>query len=142
MRSLSDVVARREELRAVTATLKGMDATLNREQDKADAARAKLAQPDDLKTPYGKVYDRTVTLPATTLRNEVLPQVIDALNSSLAIADYVEAHKTQITLSGAVVQVNDPAVQTELNRLLQDMAAKAQKVQDAQRRMQAVIRGS
>jgi len=71
----------------------------------------------------------------------VLPQITGTLDSSLAIADYVDAHKSQIDLSGPVARVQDPTVQAELNKLLQELTAQAQKVQQAQTRLQAVMMG-
>ncbi len=140
MRSLNDVVTRRDDIKAVQSGLKDMGEALTKEQAKADAARAQLKQPDDLKAVYDKAYDKTVTLPANTFR-EVLPQITGTLDSSLAIADYVDAHKSQIDLSGPVARVQDPTVQAELNKLLQELTAQAQKVQAAQTRLQAVMMG-
>ena len=62
-------------------------------------------------------------------------------DSSLKIADYVDAHKAQIEISGPVVKVQDPAVQAELNQLLQDLNAQAKNLQQANTRMQAVMLG-
>lgn len=139
-RSLNDVVARRDDLKTVQTALKDMGEALAKEQAKADAARAQLKQPDDLKAVYDKAYAKTVTVPADTFR-EVLPQISGTLDSSLKLAEYVEAHKTQIDLTGPTPRVQDPAVLAELNKLLQELTAQAQKVQQAQTRLQAVMLG-
>lgn len=140
VRSLNDVVARRDDLKTVQTALKDMGEALAKEQAKADAARAQLKQPDDLKAVYDKAYAKTVTVPADTFR-EVLPQISGTLDSSLKLAEYVEAHKTQIDLTGPTPRVQDPAVLAELNKLLQELTAQAQKVQQAQTRLQAVMLG-
>jgi hypothetical protein len=140
MRSLNDIVTRRDDLKTVQAGLNDMSAALKEQQAKADAARAQLKQPDDLKAVYDKAYEKTVSLPADTFR-DVLPQLNATFDSSLKIADYVEAHKSQIDIAGPVVKVQDPAVQAELNRLLQDLNAQAKNVQQAQTRLQAVMLG-
>jgi hypothetical protein len=140
MRSLNDIVTRRDDLKAVQASLNEMGVALKEQQAKADAARAQLKQPEDLKAVYDKAYEKTVSLPADTFR-DVLPQLNATFDSSLKIADYVAAHAAQIDISGPIVKVQDPAVQTELNKLLQDLNAQAKNVQQAQTRMQAVMVG-
>lgn len=140
MRSLNDIVTRRDDLKAVQASLNEMGVALKEQQAKADAARALLKQPEDLKAVYDKAYEKTVSLPADTFR-DVLPQLNATFDSSLKIADYVAAHAAQIDISGPIVKVQDPAVQTELNKLLQDLNAQAKNVQQAQTRMQAVMVG-
>ncbi len=140
MRSLNDIVTRRDDLKTVQASLNEMGVALKEQQAKADAARAQLKQPEDLKAVYDKAYEKTVSLPADTFR-DVLPQLNATFDSSLKIADYVAAHAAQIDISGPVVTVKDPAVQTELNQLLQDLNAQARNVQQAQTRMQAVMIG-
>ncbi len=140
MRSLNDIVTRRDDLKAVQASLNDMGAALKEQQAKADAARAQLKQPEDLKAVYDKAYEKTVSLPADTFR-DVLPQLNATFDSSLKIADYVAAHAAQIDISGPIVKVQDPAVQAELNKLLQDLNAQAKNVQQAQTRMQAVMVG-
>lgn len=140
VRSLNDVIARRDDIKTVQTALKDMSEALAKEQAKADAARAQLKQPDDLKAVYDKAYAKTVTVPAETFR-EVLPQISGTLDSSLKLAEYVEAHKAQIDLSGPMPKVQDPTVLAELNKLLQELSAQAQKVQQAQTRLQAVMLG-
>lgn len=140
MRSVNDIVTRRDDLKTVQAALNDMNAALKEQQAKADAARAQLKQPEDLKAVYDKAYEKTVSLPADTFR-DVLPQLNATFDSSLKIADYVEAHKAQIEIAGPIVKVKDPAVQAELNQLLQDLNAQAKNVQQAQTRLQAVMLG-
>lgn len=140
LRSLGDIVARRDDLRTVQTTLNDMTEALKAQQAKADAAHAQLKQADDLKAVYDKAYEKTVSLPADTFR-DVLPQLNATFESALKIADYVEAHKSQIEISGAIVKVSDPAVQAELNQLLQDLNAQAKNVQQAHTRMQALMLG-
>lgn len=140
VRSLNDIVTRRDDLKTVRASLDDMSTALKEEQAKADAARAQLKQPEDLKAVYDKAYEKTVSLPADTFR-DVLPQINATYDASLKIADYVEAHKAKIEIKGASVTVTDTAVQAELNKLLQDLNAQARNVQQAQTRLQAVVMG-
>jgi hypothetical protein len=140
VRSLGDVVARRDDIKAVQSGLNDMGAQLKQQQAKADSAHAQLKQTEDLKAVYDKAYDRTVSVPANTFL-EVLPQINSTLDSSLKVADYVTAHKAQIEINGPVIKVQDPKVQAELNTLLQDLNAQAKTVQQAQARLQTVMLG-
>jgi hypothetical protein len=140
VRSLNDIVTRRDDLKTVRASLDDMNTALKEERAKADAARAQLKQPEDLKAVYDKAYEKTVSLPADTF-TDVLPQINATYDASLKIADYVEAHKAQIEIKGSSVTVTDAAVQAELNKLLQDLNAQAKNVQQAQTRLQAVVMG-
>lgn len=140
VRSVNDIVTRREDLKSVRGGLNDMNAALKEHRAKADAAHAQLKQPEDLKAVYDKAYEKTITLPADTF-GDVLPQINATYDVTLKIADYVEANKSKIEISGNSVTVTDPAVQAELNKLLQEMNAQAKNVQQAQTRLQAVIMG-
>lgn len=140
VRSLNDVIAHRDDLKTVQSGLNDMGAQLKQSQAKADGAHTQLKQPEDLKVVYDKAYDKVVSVPATTFL-QVLPQINAAMDSTLKVADYLDAHKAQIEINGPVVKVQDPKVQAELNTLLQDLNTQAKNVQQAQSRMQAVMLG-
>ncbi len=140
VRSLNDIVTRREDLKTVRAALNDMNAALKEHRAKADAAHAQLKQPEDLKAVYDKAYEKIITLPADTFA-DVLPQINATYDVVLKIADYVDANKSKIEISGTNVTVTDTAVQADLNKLMQDMNAQAKNVQQAQTRLQTVIKG-
>ncbi|MBD8793003.1 DUF3053 domain-containing protein [Pseudomonas syringae] len=140
MRSVADVIARRDDIKAIQTGLNDMGVQLKAQQAKADTAHAQLKQHDDLKGVYDKAYDKTVSVPANTLL-EVLPQINGTLDGSLKVADYITAHKDQIDINGPVVTVKDPKVQAELNTLLQNLNEQARTVQQAQVRLQSVMLG-
>ncbi|WP_268800436.1 DUF3053 domain-containing protein [Pseudomonas huanghezhanensis] len=141
VRSLGDLVSRRDDIKTVQAGLTDMNTQLKQQQAKADSAHAQLKQPEDLKAVYDKAYDRTVTVPANTLL-EVLPQINGTLDTSLKVADYVNAHKAQIEINGALVKVQDPKVQAELNTLLEELNTQAKTVQQAQVRLKTLMFGN
>lgn len=140
VRSLNDMIERREDIEQAQIDLNEMAVQLTEGKDKADKAHAQLKQPDDLKVVYDKAYAKTVTLPAETFL-EVVPQISGTMDNSLKIADYVEEHKEQIDIKGSVVTVKDPKVQTELNALLQELNTQAQALQKAQQKLQGVMLG-
>lgn len=140
-RSISDIVTRRDDIRTARDGLKQMRAALDDNLAKADAARAALKQPDDLKAVFDKAYERTVTLPGATFR-EVFPAVDAVLVGAVRIGDYIEAHRSQIQISGNTVTVNDPKVRAELNTMLQEMNTYASAIAAAQRKLRTTINGS
>ncbi|RQO48627.1 DUF3053 domain-containing protein [Variovorax sp. KBW07] len=141
LRSISDLASRRDDLKAAKDGLGGLRAALDQQVAKADAAHAKLKQPDDLKQVYDKAYDKTVTTPAATFK-EVFPALDTVFDSALAIGDFLEKNKSKIQVSGSSVTVTDPAVQAELNKMLQQLNGQSAAINAAQRKMQAMVRGS
>lgn len=71
----------------------------------------------------------------------MLPQINGTLDSSLKIADYVDANKAKIEINGPIVKVSDPKVQAELNAMLADLNTQAKTAQQAQTRLQTVMLG-
>ncbi len=140
IRSLNDLISRRDDIQAAQQNISEMSEQVKQIQAKADSAHQQLKQPEDLKAVYDKAYDRTVSIPANTLI-EILPQISNALNSSLKVADYISAHKAQIEISGSMARVQDPKVQAELNEHLQDLNSHGKTMMQAYARIQTLITG-
>lgn len=139
-RTIPELMSRRADLatmRSMSATLRtGIDAELS----KADAARAALRQPDDLKPVYDKAYARTVTEPAAAVK-EVLPAVEEVLVSAEKLAAHLDANKDSVKISGSTLQISDPKVLAEANVLMQQMGEKSNEIVAAQRRMSTLMTG-
>ncbi len=141
LRSIGDLVSRRDDIKSAKDGLGGLRTALDQQTAKADAARAQLKQPDDLKQVYDKAYDKTVTVPSATFK-EVFPALDSVFDSALAIGSYIEQNKSKIQVSGSTISVTDPAVQAELNKMLQQLNGQSSAINAAQRKMQAMVRGS
>jgi hypothetical protein len=141
LRSIADLPARRDDLKAAKDGLTALRTALDQQTAKADAAHAQLKQPDDLKQVYDKAFDKTVTAPSTTFK-EVFPALDTVFNSALAIGDFMEKNKSKIQVAGSSVTVTDPAVQAELNKMLQQLNGQSAAINAAQQKMQAMVRGS
>ena len=141
LRSIADLASRRDDLKAAKDGLGGLRTALDQELAKADAAHAKLKQPDDLKQVYDKAYEKTVSAPAATFK-EVFPALDKVFDGALAVGDYLEQNKSKIQVSGSSVSVSDPAVQAQLNKMLQDLNGQSNAINAAQAKMQAMVRGS
>jgi len=140
LRSIADLPARRDDLKAAKDGLGGLRTALDQQSAKADAAHAQLKQPDDLKQVYDKAFEKTVTVPSATFK-EVFPALDKVFDSALAIGDFIEKNKSKIQISGSSVAVTDPAVQAELNKMLQQLNGQSAAINAAQQKMQAVVRG-
>ena len=140
-RSLAEVAARRQDIAAVGAGLGQIHTALDREVASADAARAALKQPDDLKPVFAAAYDRDVTQPAKAWA-EIFPDVDAAMKSILALADFLDQHRDKITVSGSMLQVADPSLQPRLQALVDALRAKQEAIQKAQQRLHDLAYGS
>ncbi|MCU4118877.1 DUF3053 domain-containing protein [Variovorax sp. N23] len=141
LRSVSDLVSRRDDIKAAKDGLAGLRTALDQQTTTADAAHAQLKQPDDLKQVYDKAYEKTVTVPSTTFK-EVFPALDTMFDSALAVGSYIEQNKSKIQISGSTVSVTDPAVQTELNKRLQQLNSQSTAIKAAQQKLQMVVRGA
>lgn len=138
--SIQDTVTQRARLETARTAINAMGAALTEAQAQADAARAKLDQPDDLKLVYGKAYDRLVTQPATVFK-DVVPVMDAVAGEAIDLGRYLEENRASVQVSGSIVETNDPAIQSAINEKLQSLQAKQQALRTAQTRMQAVAYG-
>ncbi|MBV8767189.1 MAG: DUF3053 family protein [Hyphomicrobiales bacterium] len=139
-RSLADLTARRTDLASVMDGMRTIRATLDAELAKADAAHAALKQPDDLESLYDKAYTRTVTTPATTVK-EIFPAIDDIFEAAQNLVNFIDQHHDAIKINGNSMQASDPKLLGELNGLIGSVTRNSQALQEAQRKYQAVIGG-
>ena len=141
MRSLDELMTRRADLGAALEGMRTLRAALDAELAKADAAHVALKQPDDLKSVYDKAYEKNVTAPATAFKDG-FPVIDDALMAAQNLGNYLDQHREAIKINGSMIQATDPKLNGELNKLIGAMTRNGQAVLDAQRKLQAAIRGS
>ncbi|MGH6762256.1 MAG: DUF3053 family protein [Phyllobacterium sp.] len=138
--SITDIVQRRDELFKARKSLQGLHEAVEEELARADATRASLKQPDDLKSVYGKAYRKTVTIPGNTFK-DIFPTIDETFGMTLDLADYIRGHGDQIRISGSFLEISDPAIQGEINTRIHDINAKAREMGEAQARLQQAIQG-
>ena len=139
--SIDELVAHRAEIKSVSADLAGLREAMNRELDKASAARDALRQPDDLKAVFDKVFDKDVAAPVNAF-NEAIPLAVDIAATSVKLGDYIEAHRDRVVISGTSVAGKDAQTSKELNEFLKALTADGAKFQQAQQRLHTVLQGS
>jgi hypothetical protein len=138
--SIADAVSRRDDIAAMRGEMADVRAALAQKLAAAEAARAGLSQPDDLKAVYEAAFDRLVRSTANGFQNE-LPLFENAMQSILALTDYLNSHRDKVTLQGSNVTANDPKIRSELTALLADIANRSAKLQEAQRRLSLIETG-
>jgi hypothetical protein len=139
-RSLDQLAPRRKEIAEIRGGMSGIRAALDKQLATADAAHAGLKQPDDLKPVYDSAYDRDVTQPAKAFA-EIFPDVDEATNAILALADFLDKHSDKIKVNGPMLQLADPALQPQLRSLIDALRARQEAVQKAQQRLRSVAHG-
>jgi len=140
VQSVKDLIARREELNTLSGEMAKLETTFNSAVSTADAAKAQLKQPDDLKVVYDKAYDRTISAFAKIMK-DFLPIARDLYAAEVDLADYVAQHKGELKINGAMVMTEAPKLQTEFNAKVQAIQAKAQTMRDVQQKLRALRRG-
>jgi hypothetical protein len=139
-RSLGEVVTRRQEIAAVGAGLAAIRGALDQQLAIADAAHARLKQPDDLKPVYDAAYDRDVTMPAKAMV-EIFPAVDETIKTILNLADFIAEHHDAIKIQGSMIETSNAALQPPLTAMVDALRAKSEAIRKAQQRLSTLIRG-
>ena len=138
--SIGDIVNRRADLKTMQDALKQLRTALDVNLAKADAAHAAMKQPDDLKAVYDKAYDRSVAVPAAAFK-DTFPAIDGMFDSVNQVADYLEKHRSDVKISGAMMEVNNPKIQAELQALLTQLNNQGRAVNDAQSKLLKAVSG-
>ncbi len=141
LNSISDLTKRRDDIVSAKASVKQLGDEIDQALAKADAAKAQLKQPDDLKAVFDKAYDRDVTSVATTIKGAV-PTLESLFDSALQLSDFLTQHKDSLQISGVSVTANNQQTLNALQPLLNDFSAKARAVQDLQRKFMSLAYGN
>lgn len=127
-RSLRKAASEAEKLRARVLELRA----------KADAGKAKLAQPEDLVRAYSAAYGKIVTAPA-----EASAAAFDAVGkvfeATLALLDFINAHSRDLEISGKSINVRNPALMGELNEKLDAVRGRASALRKAYAAMMGAL---
>lgn len=139
-RSIQELMARRADVKAMADAMASANADARKLLADTGAKRAALKQPDDLKSVYAAAYERDVTAPAEAFL-ATLPVAIDALTKSLQVADYLDAHRTTVKVSGMSIQASDNKTRAEVQSLLEAMNAQNQRLTAAREHLSIITKG-
>ena len=141
VRSIAELLDRRADLQEMQRGMNELGAELDRQLAAAEAARAGLKQPPDLKAVFDAAFERDVAGPARTFK-AVLPVVDSSLAAALDLANVLAQNRARIKIDGSQLQIADPVLQRDVQARLAAMNAKAQEVQAMQQRLRSLITGS
>jgi hypothetical protein len=131
-RSIEQMAAAPADLTVLKGILDKMEQGLETRLAKANADRAALKQPDDLKAVYDKTFDRLAAAPAMAFENyaKALDSGIDA---SVALVAYINAHRGKLVVSGMQIQAKDQRTLDEIQPLMKAYQDAGERVVAAQR---------
>ncbi len=139
-RSVQELVERRQDVAAMRDSLAKSADLVRNTLAAAQARREALRQPDDLKPVYTAAYDRSVTAPALAYLATV-PVAIDGLTQSLKFAEYLDANRSAVKISGSNIDTRNARTRADVNRMMNEMNGHRQKLNEARQRMRIVFEG-
>lgn len=140
-RTIEQMAAAPQDLVAAKDALAKMEAALATRLAKATADRAALKQPDDLKAVYDKTFDKLVTAPAQAFEasEKALQSGVDV---SIKLVDYINNHRSELTVSGTRIEAKDQRTLDEVGSLLKAHEEAGERFAAAQRESERVFRGN
>lgn len=138
--SIGQLVERRADVASAREALTEVSRTMQTARGEADAARAKLTQPEPLKTVYDQTYAKLVTTPADTVPG-VWRALDNALGLSLDMANFLDANKAKFEFNGPMAQTSDRKLLEEFNKHAEAMRGAATSINEAQSTMRNLING-
>jgi DUF3053 family protein len=138
--SIDDVVTRHADFIAARDGISKLHDAIEKQLAAADTAHAALKQPDDLKPVYDKAYERDVAIPAKAF-DDIFPDLSEALTSVVDLGDFIEKHKDKVSFVGNQLQTSDPALQPQLQAMIDALLAKNEAIQKAQEHLRLVMNG-
>ena len=97
---------------------------------RADAAKAALKQPEDVRAAFDKAYEKEVSGYAVALLNLYAVQK-DFYAEAARMGIFFEKHRDKMQIRNTTVTIDDQALVIEYNALQQSLQEKARKMQDA-----------
>ncbi|MFZ2007166.1 MAG: DUF3053 family protein [Stellaceae bacterium] len=138
--SLNDVVTRHADFIAARDGIAKLRDEIDKQLAAADAARAALKQPDDLKAVFDKAYERDVTVPAKAFE-DIFPDLSQALTAIVDLGDFIDQHKDKVSIVGNQLQTSDPALRPQLQAMIDALMAKSDAISKAQEHLRLVMNG-
>jgi hypothetical protein len=141
LRSIEQVAAAPADLVAAKDVAGKMVQLIETRLAKLNADRAALKQPDDLKTVYDKTFDKLVTAPTLATENST-KALVSGIDTAIALADYINAHRTKVLVSGMQIQAKDQHTLNELAPLLAAYQQAGERFVAMQRQTERVLQGN
>jgi len=138
--SIGQVVSRKDDIVTARQTMGSLRSALDTAQADADKAHAALKQPADLKIVYDKAFEKVVSLPTAAFR-DVWPAVDATFDDILKFSEFLTANQGKIKINGPIAEVSDPKLLAQFNARVAGMQKHSGEIQQAQRKLRAVMFG-
>ncbi|WP_339071770.1 DUF3053 family protein [Methylovirgula sp. 4M-Z18] len=139
-RSIATLVQHKDDLTAASAALTGLNQDLTGLVHATDVKHASLKMPDDVREVFDKAYARVVTAPGDAL-SDVIAQMSARTASSLQMIAFIEQNKGSFEIAGDAPVTTDPALEPDVNGLIQKVNETNAKLLPLVQKFQTVVRG-
>jgi hypothetical protein len=139
-RTIEQMVTHRADIFVVSEGLEKSKAGMEAQLAAAQAERAALKQPDDLKKVYDAAFKKIIVVPVKGVEN-TYAGLAGAVKASLQLVDYIIAHPSKLTVSGSQVRASDARTLDELNALLKAHNAAGTTFNEARTNLRKIMEG-
>lgn len=138
--SISQLVERRTDIAAAREALTTVSGAMQTALADAQAAQAKMTQPEAVKAVYDQAFARLVTEPAA-VTGAIWPVLDTALGKSVAFAEFLAANKAKFEFNGPMASTRDAKLLAEFNTHVEALRSAGTEVNQAQNAMRKLITG-
>jgi hypothetical protein len=140
-RTIEQIAATPADLTVVKDVIDRLEHGIETRLAKANADRAALKQPDDLKAVYDKTFDKLVTAPAVAFGNSA-KALDNGIDATMALVAYINAHRGKLVVSGMQIQAKDQRTLDELGPLMRAYQDAGERFVATQRVSDRVLSGN
>ena len=94
-----------------------------------------------MKAVYDKTFDKLVVAPTVAFENSA-KALSTGIDASLALVNYINAHRTKLVVSGTQIQAKDQRTLDELQPLMKVLPGPGERFVAAQRQSDRVLQGN
>jgi Protein of unknown function (DUF3053) len=134
LNSVEAVMKQRAEIAQLRDSMQKISETVDGTLKKATDARERLNHPEILKATYAAAFEKNVIQNASLFR-EIQPALLSTLDTAIEVADFVEKNKADIKITGMMIEVSKPEIQSRLNAILTKLNSQGPKLVDVQNRL-------
>lgn len=116
MTSMKEMVENRDKIQATLDQINEGDAKLTSLMQEIERRKAELVQPEELKVPFDRAYDKVVTQQVEPAR-QGFPMLSNLFTESLALIDFVISKGDSVRYSGNSVEFSNQADVESFNEL-------------------------
>lgn len=137
IRTAQDYMSKRDALQQSVRALNLLGQQIQSAKSQADAARAALKLPGNLKAVYNQAYDKIVTAPANALM-PAIPTTASFVQDLVQVGDFLQTQGNQVNFNNNGVQFSTAQQAAQYNTMMSSLVAKQQTLVNAQKTLRSV----